>query len=80
MSLLLFIVSSICARQRTIFTGWWSGCFIQGIAGAGSQVLSRSIARDDCQGGNVDPHFFALLMTVNGLAPVLSPVLGGGIC
>ncbi len=45
--------------------------------GAGGSVLSRSIARDKYQ-GNVDP-VFALLMTVNGTAPVLSPVLGGYI-
>lgn len=52
--------------------------FIQGIAGAGGSVLSRSIARDKYQGVTLT-QFFALLMTVNGLAPVLSPVLGGYI-
>ncbi|HBW8852389.1 TPA: multidrug effflux MFS transporter [Klebsiella pneumoniae] len=39
-------------------------------------VLSRSIARDKYQ-GTLLTQFFALLMTVNGIAPVLSPVLGG---
>ena len=37
-----------------------------------------SIARDKYQGVTLT-QFFALLMTVNGLAPVLSPVLGGYI-
>ena len=46
--------------------------------GAGGSVLSRSIARDKYQGVTLT-QFFALLMTVNGLAPVLSPVLGGYI-
>ncbi|MBA1002524.1 multidrug effflux MFS transporter [Escherichia coli] len=75
LSLLLFIVSSIlCATTNNIY--WlvvWR--FIQGIAGAGGSVLSRSIARDKYQGVTLT-QFFALLMTVNGLAPVLSPVLG----
>lgn len=78
LSLLLFIVSSIlCATTNNIY--WlvvWR--FIQGIAGAGGSVLSRSIARDKYQGVTLT-QFFALLMTVNGLAPVLSPVLGGYI-
>ncbi|EFN5357200.1 multidrug effflux MFS transporter [Escherichia coli] len=78
LSLLLFIVSSIlCATTNNIY--WlvvWR--FIQGIAGAGGSVLSRSIARDKYQGVTLT-QFFALLMTVNGLAPALSPVLGGYI-
>ena len=41
-------------------------------------MLSRSIARDRYQ-GTLLTQFFALLMTVNGIAPVLSPVLGGWI-
>lgn len=33
LSLLLFIVSPFCARQRTIFTGWWSGVLFKGSRG-----------------------------------------------
>ena len=44
--------------------------FLQGFAGAGGSVLSRSIARDKYQ-GTLLTQFFALLMTVNGIAPVL---------
>ncbi len=50
--------------------------FAQGVAGAGGSVLSRSIARDKYHGTRLT-QFFALLMTVNGIAPVVSPVLGG---
>ena len=39
-------------------------------------MLSRSIARDKYQGTHAT-QFSSLLMTVNGIAPVLSPVLGG---
>lgn len=78
LSLLLFIFSSvICAITYDIhmLIAWR---FLQGFAGAGGSVLSRSIARDRYQ-GTLLTQFFALLMTVNGIAPVLSPVLGGWI-
>lgn len=78
LSLLLFIFSSaMCAMTQDIqmLIGWR---FLQGFAGAGGSVLSRSIARDRYQGAQLT-QFFALLMTVNGIAPVLSPVLGGYI-
>lgn len=77
-SLLLFIVSSaMCAMSHDIhLLILWR--FLQGFAGAGGSVLSRSIARDKYHGTQLT-QFFALLMTVNGIAPVLSPVLGGWI-
>ncbi|MBC1186443.1 multidrug effflux MFS transporter [Kluyvera sichuanensis] len=77
-SLLLFIFSSaMCAITHDIhMLIVWR--FVQGFAGAGGSVLSRSIARDRYQGTQLT-QFFALLMTVNGIAPVLSPVLGGYI-
>ncbi|MEX0498735.1 multidrug effflux MFS transporter [Raoultella terrigena] len=78
LSLLLFIISSaMCALTQDIhLLILWR--FLQGFAGAGGSVLSRSIARDRYQGALLT-QFFALLMTVNGIAPVLSPVLGGYI-
>ena len=78
LSLLLFIFSSaMCAVTQDIhlLIAWR---FLQGFAGAGGSVLSGSIARDRYQ-GTLLTQFFALLMTVNGIAPVLSPVLGGYI-
>ncbi|XJP24393.1 multidrug effflux MFS transporter [Klebsiella pneumoniae] len=77
LSLLLFIFSSaMCALTRDInMLIVWR--FLQGFAACVSgSVLSRSIARDKYQ-GTLLTQFFALLMTVNGIAPVLSPVLGG---
>jgi DHA1 family bicyclomycin/chloramphenicol resistance-like MFS transporter len=66
-----------CAATYDIhmLIGWR---FLQGFAGAGGSVLSRSIARDKYQGTQLT-QFFALLMTVNGIAPVVSPVIGGYI-
>ncbi|MFZ4834363.1 multidrug effflux MFS transporter [Rouxiella sp. Mn2063] len=51
---------------------------IQGLAGAGGAVISRAIARD-MYTGHALTKFFALLMLVNGLAPIVAPVLGGGL-
>lgn len=78
LSLMLFIVSSVlCAITNDIYLLiLWR--FIQGFSGAGGSVLSRSIARDKYSGTQLT-RFFALLMTVNGIAPVISPVLGGYI-
>ncbi|WMO49583.1 multidrug effflux MFS transporter [Escherichia coli] len=77
LSLLLFIVSSIlCATTNNIY--WlvvWR--FIQGIAGRVVRCSLVLLLVTNIR-SNVDP-VFALLMTVNGLAPVLSPVLGGYI-
>ena len=51
---------------------------LQGIAGAGGAVLSRAVARDLYNGHELT-RFFALLMLVNGLAPIIAPVLGGAL-
>ncbi|CAI0727764.1 Sulfonamide resistance protein [Serratia liquefaciens] len=51
---------------------------LQGLAGAGGAVISRAIARDLYSGHELT-RFFALLMLVNGLAPIVAPVLGGAL-
>ncbi|MBR1396261.1 MAG: multidrug effflux MFS transporter [Selenomonadaceae bacterium] len=51
---------------------------LQGISGAFGIVIARAIARDVCQGADLT-RFFAMLMLVNGLAPILAPVIGGQI-
>ncbi|TDM22922.1 multidrug effflux MFS transporter [Macrococcoides canis] len=52
--------------------------FIQGFCGGAGAVLSRAISSDLYKGKDLT-KFLAVLMLVNGLAPVLSPVLGGFI-
>mgnify|MGYP002624249140 FL=1 len=52
--------------------------FIQGLTGAFGIVIARAIARD-CTSGAELTKFFSMLMTVNGLAPILAPVIGGQI-
>ncbi|TXK74490.1 multidrug effflux MFS transporter [Paenibacillus sp. N3.4] len=52
--------------------------FIQGLAGAAGIVISRAIVRDMYEGVELT-KFFALLMLVNGSAPILAPIIGGEI-
>lgn len=49
---------------------------IQGAAGAAGVVVARAVARDIAKGPALT-KLFAMLMMVNGLAPILAPVIGG---
>jgi MFS transporter, DHA1 family, multidrug resistance protein len=51
---------------------------VQGFAGAAGIVIARAIVRD-MHSGVAAARFFSLLMLVNGLAPILAPVIGGQI-
>ena len=72
---LLFIASIGCALAQDINQLLLARLF-EGLAGAGGAVLSRAVARDMYSGHELT-RFFALLMLVNGLAPIAAPVLGG---
>lgn len=50
--------------------------FLQGLAGSAGPVLARAIVRDMYSGAEL-ARFFSLLMIVNGLGPILAPVIGG---
>lgn len=52
--------------------------FFAGFAGASGIVIARAIARDVCVGAELT-RFFSVLMMVNGLAPIIAPVIGGQI-
>lgn len=51
---------------------------VQGLAGSFGIVIARAIARDVCDGPRL-MRYFAVLMMINGLAPILSPVIGGQV-
>lgn len=50
--------------------------FVQGFTGGAAAVISRAVA-SDMYHGNELTKFLALLMLVNGVAPVIAPALGG---
>ncbi len=75
-SLLLFCLTSAGCIFATGIQGFFFFRFLQGIAGAGGVVISRAIATDLYQGKALS-RFFALLSSIQGLAPIFAPVLGG---
>jgi DHA1 family bicyclomycin/chloramphenicol resistance-like MFS transporter len=50
----------------------------QGVTGAAGAVIARTIVRDLYTGAAAS-RYFSRLMLVNGLAPILAPVIGGQI-
>ncbi|MFN2744759.1 MULTISPECIES: multidrug effflux MFS transporter [Bacillus] len=75
-SLAVFAAASfLCALTSSVWV-LIAMRFIQGAAGAGGIVISRAIARDLYSGTELT-KFFSLLMLVNGIAPIISPVAGG---
>ncbi|HEY1370211.1 MAG TPA: Bcr/CflA family efflux MFS transporter, partial [Gaiellaceae bacterium] len=48
---------------------------VQGLAGAAGIVIARAVVRD-LHSGTAAARFFALLMLVQGVAPILAPILG----
>lgn len=76
LSLAVFVISTlICMLCREMVTFI---CFrlLQGIAAAGGVVISRSIAVDLYEGKEFT-RFFAMLSAVQGLAPIVAPIVGG---
>lgn len=52
--------------------------FIQGLAGSAGIVISRAIVRDLYSGSEMT-RFFSLLMLVNGVVPIMAPIVGGQV-
>ncbi|WP_414047520.1 multidrug effflux MFS transporter [Macrococcus equi] len=76
--LLIYAVSSFLAATSSTIELLVIFRFIQGCSGGAGAVLSRAISSDLYKGKDLT-KFMAVLMLVNGLAPVLAPVLGGVI-
>ncbi|MGP4039629.1 multidrug effflux MFS transporter [Gracilibacillus sp. D59] len=74
---LYFISSLTCAVAPNIYVLIVSR-FIQGFAAAGGLVISRAIVRDLYSGRELT-KFFATLMLVGNLGPIVAPVMGGAI-
>jgi len=76
--MLIFTLSTVgcwLAEDITIFLFFR---FISGFSGASGIVIAKAIARDVCEGPELT-RFFALLMMVNGLAPIIAPLIGAQI-
>ncbi|MUN36418.1 multidrug effflux MFS transporter [Actinomadura litoris] len=69
------IASALCVMVPNVET-FIALRLVQGAAGAAGIVIGRAIVQD-LYDGVAAAKFFSLLMLVNGLAPILAPVLGG---
>lgn len=69
------LASFLCATSGSLsmFLLWR---FVQGVAGAGCIVLSRTIACDRYEGNQLT-RFIALLVLIASIVPIAGPVLGG---
>lgn len=77
-SLILFIAASFYCALAPDMYHFLLARLLQGLAGAGGAVLSRAIARD-LYSGYALTRFFALLMLINSVAPIMGPVIGGAM-
>ena len=74
--LLVFVLSSLAAAQAPSLESLLVARFVQGLGSALTLVVIMSMVRDVAEGARA-AQIFALLMTVEGLAPVLAPAVGG---
>ncbi|TSB46817.1 multidrug effflux MFS transporter [Alkalicoccobacillus porphyridii] len=77
-SVILFAVASIICALAPNISWFIAGRFMQGFTAAGGIVISRAIVRDVFSGKHLT-KFFALLMVINAVAPLVAPILGGAI-
>lgn len=52
--------------------------FIQGLASSAGQVITRAVAKDLFDGKQLT-KFIALLMAINGIFPIISPLIGSAL-
>jgi DHA1 family bicyclomycin/chloramphenicol resistance-like MFS transporter len=74
--LLIYSLASLaCALAPNIFVLILTRV-LQGAAGSAGIVIARAMVRDMFSGDEI-ARFFAMTMAINGLAPILAPILGG---
>ena len=74
-SLVIYIISTVLIVYAPNIEAIIVLRVIQGLSSAGSVVISRAVATDLYRGREMT-RFFGLLMTINGIAPIISPILG----
>lgn len=76
--LCLYLLASLtCAFAPNIYF-LIASRLVQGFAAAGGLVISRAIVRDLFSGKDLT-KFFALMVLVGNLGPIVAPIVGGGI-
>ncbi|MDT0566340.1 multidrug effflux MFS transporter [Streptomyces sp. DSM 3412] len=74
---LFAVLSLVCALAPSVEV-LVAARFLQGAAGAAGTVLARAVLADRFHGPEL-PRYFSLLTMVLSVAPVVAPVIGGGL-
>lgn len=77
-STFLFALASILCALAPNITVLIAARFLQGFTASAGVVLSRAVVRDVFSGKALT-KFFALLMVINAVAPMIAPIIGGAI-
>lgn len=76
-TVLCLVAGLACAFAPTV--GWLAVArFLQGFGGAAGIVLSRAVIVDRTAGHRT-VRLFAVMMSINGIAPVVAPLIGSGL-
>lgn len=74
----LYTLASIACLLAPDVTMLICARFLQGLGGCAGMVIGRAVIRDR-MGAAGSARAFSLLMLVMGLAPILAPLIGGGV-
>ncbi len=74
----VFVIASVICAVSTSMTVLIAVRLVQGAAGAAGIVVGRAIVAD-MFAGKVAAAYFSAIATINGLAPILAPVIGGQV-
>ena len=75
-SMVLFIISTVACIFSPNVVFFTAMRLLQGIAGAGGIVISRSVATDEFSGQEL-LKMLAVIGAINGIAPIVAPLVGG---
>lgn len=75
-AMILFLLSTVGCVFAPNIESFVLLRLVQGVAGAGGIVISRSVAADKFKGRNL-AKALAVIGAINGIAPVAAPVIGG---
>ncbi len=71
-----YLIASFASALSTSIEMLTLARFVQGIGGAGPIIVTRAIVRDMYEGARAGRQL-SLMSTIMGVAPIVSPVLGG---
>jgi DHA1 family bicyclomycin/chloramphenicol resistance-like MFS transporter len=74
----IFVIASVVCALTTSMTVLIAVRFVQGAAGAAGIVVGRAVVAD-MFAGKAAAAYFSAIATINGLAPILAPVIGGQV-